>query len=1058
MMKKLLAVVLSLALGVSLVTPVVAREETEPAQTLQSLLQSLQTLYDNDQAETAGEALACLTGEADAEWPEAIERPKLEEEALALTLADVFTQAQLAALDQEVTQEERTFPPEQDPTEDPAPEEPAPEEPSPAEPTPEEPTDPEAPAEPAPPADSETLAQEVEAPAEPTEVQLLAADEATTKETNALTVQDFFAILYARQTAGDLDGVQAILKAATTEDPQPEPTPEDPEQPQEPTEPGESETPEGPVEEPWEPGAINFIEVAPLLMLSRMPTANEDPAGRVDNPGVVTSKTATANTDGSYTLRLESYVTGASTTTTVTEQVPTDIVLVLDQSGSMKDTFSTGTKLAALKSAVTTFANNVAEQAKGRDGQYGTEDDVNHRIAVVGFASETIYKGTNYNYGNTEVFIGSDQYKCGEAAQGQYGNAFQAMNTEEGLKKVLASKDALDADGGTFTNLGMEMANGIFKANPISSNEKRNRVVIVFTDGEPGWDGYSSNVANDAISQGNTAKNNYGATVYTVGIFSGADATSAGNKRGNNIAKANWFMQNLSSNNGRVQTPSYYLSAGDSDSLNQIFASISESIESGGASVTLDQNTVIKDVVTPAFTMPENADDVTLYTAESDGSTSHWKAKTLFTDGSVQIDPDSSTVSVSGFSFQDNWCGTHTENGTESFHNGKKLIIEFTVRTKDGFLGGNNVPTNAASSGIYEQGTTLVENFEVPTVNVPINPITVTAQDKNLYLTGSLTDTQAQARAAAQCGNVDLLAGLEDWQKEFVKVSITATATTGLENLMEDTDYTLDVSVTPKETANSGSVGIAAKEQIGSDKAHIVVFKPTVTWQDTTIELGETANYADNLVSVKWYHEDEEAVPANMVGTAPELTYSYTPEASSFREDTNVSVTVDKIGNVTITNNADVTFDWRESRNCDCTTAPQDAQFRVHVNIPKFNLTITKTISNESAPDQDFVFTVTGKEDGARTYTVVIRKEQFNNGSATTQIRDLPNGEYTVTEETSWSWRYTLVGDISLQVSNQSANAVFTNQRSNNSWLSGSSSAVNNWLTTKGLTEGGSAS
>lgn len=61
---------------------------------------------------------------------------------------------------------------------------------------------------------------------------------------------------------------------------------------------------------------------------------------RVDNDGVVTTKTATPNEDGSYKIRLESYVTGATTTTTVTEDVPTDIVLVLDQSGSMAYDFT----------------------------------------------------------------------------------------------------------------------------------------------------------------------------------------------------------------------------------------------------------------------------------------------------------------------------------------------------------------------------------------------------------------------------------------------------------------------------------------------------------------------------------------------------------------------------------------------------------------------------------------------------------------------------------------------------------------------------------------------
>ena len=261
------------------------------------------------------------------------------------------------------------------------------------------------------------------------------------------------------------------------------------------------------------------------------------------------------------------------------------------------------TRLEALKNAVTAFADAVAEKAKGKDGQMGTEDDVNHRIAVVGFASS----GTDYNkdkYENTEVFVGATQYTYGNSAIAQYSNALQSMNTSIGKNNIANSIEALDAYGGTFTNLGMEMANGILNVNKIEEGTKRNRVVIVFTDGLPGTGKYDSTVGNAAISQGSTAKSTYGATVYTVGIFDGADATSAGNSSGNDTQKANWFMQNLSSNNGTVQSPSYYLSAGDADALNDIFEKISQQIESGGSSTTLSEHTVIRDIIAPAFTLP----------------------------------------------------------------------------------------------------------------------------------------------------------------------------------------------------------------------------------------------------------------------------------------------------------------------------------------------------------------------------------------------------------------------------------------------------------------------
>ena len=91
--------------------------------------------------------------------------------------------------------------------------------------------------------------------------------------------------------------------------------------------------------------------------------------------------------------------------------------------------------------------------------------------------------------------------------------------------------------------------------------------------------------------------------------FNGADATTTGDKNGTNTEAANWFMQQVSSNNGTPQNPSYYLSAADADTLNNIFQQISDQIESGGSSTSLSEDTVIKDIIAPAFSLTERADE-----------------------------------------------------------------------------------------------------------------------------------------------------------------------------------------------------------------------------------------------------------------------------------------------------------------------------------------------------------------------------------------------------------------------------------------------------------------
>lgn len=420
-----------------------------------------------------------------------------------------------------------------------------------------------------------------------------------------------------------------------------------------------------------------------------------------------------------------------------------------------------GTRLNALKNAATTFANAVAAKAAGADGDISTPaDNVNHRIAVVGFASGQYYNGTNYNYGNTEVFVGSNQYKYGSAAQGQYGNAFQDMNTSTGVGNVSASIGTLSADGGTLTNLGLEMGNGIFGANPIAEGEKRNRVVIVFSDGVPGWSGYDSNTANSAITQAETAKNTYGATVYSIGIFPGADATSAGNQNGNETEKANWFMQQVSSNNGTPQSPSYYLSAADAGTLNSIFQQISDQIETGGTTSTLTSDAVVKDIISPQFTLPAGttAANITVETYACTGKNANddytWSNNNSTMGATASISGDQ--VNVTGFNFSENYVGTVTENGNTTYR-GHKLVISFKVQPKAGFLGGNEVYTNT-SAGIYENNT--AENplltFDRPTVNVPIQDVTVTAKDKNVYLKGEVTAEQLKNGATVKVGGVAL--------------------------------------------------------------------------------------------------------------------------------------------------------------------------------------------------------------------------------------------------------------------------------------------------------------
>ena len=730
-----------------------------------------------------------------------------------------------------------------------------------------------------------------------------------------------------------------------------------------------------------------------------------------------------------------------------------------------------GTRLNALKNAATTFANAVAAKAAGADGDISTPaDNVNHRIAVVGFASGQYYKGTNYNYGNTEVFVGSNQYKYGSAAQGQYGNAFQDMNTSTGVGNVSASIGTLSADGGTLTNLGLEMGNGIFGANPIAEGEKRNRVVIVFSDGVPGWSGYDSNTANSAITQAETAKNTYGATVYSIGIFPGADATSAGNQNGNETEKANWFMQQVSSNNGTPQSPSYYLSAADAGTLNSIFQQISDQIETGGTTSTLTSDAVVKDIISPQFTLPAGttAANITVETYACTGKNANddytWSNNNSTMGATASISGDQ--VNVTGFNFSENYVGTVTENGNTTYR-GHKLVISFKVQPKAGFLGGNEVYTNT-SAGIYENNT--AENplltFDRPTVNVPIQDVTVTAKDKNVYLKGEVTAEQLKNGATVKVGGVALDLskasdttkpwGLEPWQTEYVDITVTvkdkdgnAIPADGLKALTDDTTYTIKVTVTPKTTGSTGSAGTPATEKFGENTpaANIYVFKPELTFKDSTAYYGETVpannDYSSNYVanSEKWKNGGKYSTDdgVQMIGTKPTLDITYTPDESKLeggkytKQDVPVSATV-KIGTENV--NEHTTFVHQ-----DCTTAcgwenpatPGTPAFLIHIQTCTLSITKQGGADNES-----YVFDVL--KDGEKYTEVTVW------GNSTETLVELPIGTYTISENAGWSWRYSANngGSAALTAQNPTGSITCVNTKNNNQWLNGFSEVVRN--------------
>ena len=485
-----------------------------------------------------------------------------------------------------------------------------------------------------------------------------------------------------------------------------------------------------------------------------------------DKNGVVMDKTVTRVSDDTYKVTLEQYVKGS---VTPGQKTPIDVVLVLDVSGSMDEGFGEGdaayveeynpkqnsnytyyinangrytgvswcskcnaftdgctwgifihykggtnytpktsaediapghvqffsrnTKITALKSAVNSFIDVIAK------------DNPTSKIAIVKFAGD---KTDN---------VGNDTYKEGRYTYNhtQIVQNLTEANTD-GAASLKAAVNALTASGATAADYGLEKAIEVFGAENTVPKD-RNRVVIMFTDGEPNHgNGFSKNVANDAIKNAQTLKSeSYGASVYTIGIFSGAQV---GTSLPNGSTDSNRYMHLVSSNYPEASsmkdtgtgdvTNGFYKVASDANSLGSVFTKLGEAI--GKPSINLGSNAVLTDNIASNFNVPEDATDVKVYTADYDGET--FGGRTELTGAHVSI--NNNAVTVSGFDYSANFVSDTAHPGTtDNF--GKKLIVEFEITVDRTKTYGGTQPANAGAYITLEgKEIAYVENPQVP--------------------------------------------------------------------------------------------------------------------------------------------------------------------------------------------------------------------------------------------------------------------------------------------------------------------------------------------------------
>ena len=550
--------------------------------------------------------------------------------------------------------------------------------------------------------------------------------------------------------------------------------------------------------------------------------------------GIGTNKTVSAeDSDGNYTITLETWATGG--TTVVTSAAPADIVLVLDLSQSMTQNYGSEYVYTETNQGWTynNFGNNTTRYYLHTDGEYYpvtrtyTNGGNNNRQGIrlqftangttwylsgSGEASTTQPAGVNGNQTViwtgplstrtsrnisrlealqdaverfVEVIYHNDNYKDDDTyrdeplgnrlsivtfggPQGntnvtrinsnltEVSNADRTKNTS-----MIADLLALTNNGinnnqhyGTYADEGMVLANDVLSGISAARKEESSRTVVLFTDGAPGsgpgWttgNGADASIqtANRTIAGPNypteiggalKAKTDYDATVFTV-VLGGIANTDMEHYL--DYTSSNYPEATSLTNPGQAAGGETDYSKEAGDNLSGIFTEIAHA--SGGSERPVDSETQVRDVVSSSFVIPDgfNTNDVVFKVFDVVSINDNtWVENTTYDKSGISAvigtnAEGKSTLTVQGFDYSlddtpknsgnGNWVGPRFING-QYVDKGRKLQIQFKIKSISGATGGDATNTNDPASGVYVKDANgnyvCLNSYDMPHANLPI--------------------------------------------------------------------------------------------------------------------------------------------------------------------------------------------------------------------------------------------------------------------------------------------------------------------------------------------------
>lgn len=683
-------------------------------------------------------------------------------------------------------------------------------------------------------------------------------------------------------------------------------------------------------------------------------------------------------------------------------------------------------KIDALKNAANTFIDGIAEQNANI-----TDSSLKDRISIVKFA------------GKKSNDVGDDTYIDGFYTYNytQIVKNLTNISDSQDLKDVV---NQLEAAGATSADYGLERAQTALG----SKQEGRNQVVIMFTDGEPNHDsGFSNTVAKDAIDTASDMKDT-GVTIYTVGVFEKADPSDT-------ESDFNKYMHAVSSNyldityindwenfyymDLGIRNPDgkdYYLTAKNPDDLINAFEQILDDV--GESSSDLTDDAVVIDYIEDSFNLPTNTSQIQVSTVDYINGKFEDNIKEELPNADVSIDEHNKAIKVKGFNYSDYYVLKDNPDGD---HVGKKLVIEFYVTPKDGFIGGNNVETNKVFSGIYQNSDSQepIEEFVNPKVDIPLD-YAIENYDATIYRGNDWNDfvhfitndsdeivyknkrhNKNESTTFELNGvrneYVDITYTIKDSNNEVVaKLSIPAGKTIDdykseilnkftAKNLKDCTDFQVDVKVEPKDDKNDGVESIETTSHL---KSTLHVLKPNIHVNDSTIDFGTQTNLMEENVSynsnLEWVDVKSHSNIPDVEGPKPVLSLSIEKVDSSTQKLENDIYTPmeakDANFKLDVTKNDDSSISYND---CVINDNEQTNQFTVHIRTATLDIAKVLDPNDYESKDGEPIFiykvTVSNEHLGEKVYYRYIHLgKDIESNNDLSVLNNLPVGSYKVEE------------------------------------------------------------